>query len=209
MVSRRTGVWLVAVCTLGGANVVRGEVRDFDFKDPKGVNAMTFFLDSLQEPIVGVASDVSGTVKFDPAKPESTTGRLVVQAASLHVPTPRMKEVLHSPGWMDVQKYPEISYVFKEVNHISKPAENVWELQVTGDFTCHGVTKPLKVTIKVSYLPGKLGDRVPKMEGDLLVLRTEFSIKRSDFGINPNTPSTVVADEMQIRAGIVGASPKK
>jgi polyisoprenoid-binding protein YceI len=209
MLLRQTGVWLVAVCTLALANVVRGDLRDFDFKDPKGVNAMTFFLDSLQEPIVGVASDLSGTVKFDPAKPESTTGRLVVQAASLHVPTPKMKEVLHSPGWLDVQKFPEISYVFKEVNHVSKPAENTWELQVSGDFTCHGVTKPLKVLIKVSYLPGKLGDRVPKMEGDLLVLRAEFSIKRSDFGINPNTPAAVVAEEIQIRAGIVGAWQKK
>ena len=206
---RQTGVWLIAVCTLGGANVVRGEVRDFDFKDPKGVNAMTFFLDSLQEPIVGVASDVSGTVKFDPGKPESFKGRLVVQAASLHVPTPRMKDVLHSAAWMDVQKNPEISFDITEVKKTTKPAENVWDLQVSGNFTCHGVTKPLSVTIKVSYLPGKLGDRVPKMEGDLLVLRTEFSIKRSDFGINPNTPAAVVAEEIQIRAGIVGAWQKK
>jgi polyisoprenoid-binding protein YceI len=190
---RMQGLLAVWLALGAGPLVVWGEGREFDFKDPKGVNSMTFTLDSPLEPIVGVASGVSGQVTFDPERPEGTSGRLVVQADTLHVPQPKMKEVLHSPDWLDVKKYPEISFAFK----------------IAGEFTCHGVTKPLTVTVKAAYQPGKLGERVRGKEGDLLVLRSDFAIKRSDFGIKPDTPAGVVADEIQIRAGVVGGCPKK
>jgi polyisoprenoid-binding protein YceI len=206
---RMQGLLAVWLALGAGPLVVWGEGREFDFKDPKGVNSMTFTLDSPLEPIVGVASGVSGQVTFDPERPEGTSGRLVVQADTLHVPQPKMKEVLHSPDWLDVKKYPEISFAFKEVKQSKKLAENVYEWQIAGEFTCHGVTKPLTVTVKAAYQPGKLGERVRGKEGDLLVLRSDFAIKRSDFGIKPDTPAGVVADEIQIRAGVVGGCPKK
>jgi hypothetical protein len=45
-------------------------------------------------------------------------------------------------------------------------------------------------------------------EGDLLVLRSQFSIKRSEFKINPSTPGEVVAEDIELRVSIVGLSPK-
>ena len=48
-----------------------------------------------------------------------------------------------------------------------------------------GLTKEITVPVKLTYLKDKLGQRVPKMEGDLLVIRSTFAIKRSDYGINP------------------------
>ncbi|MDD5201227.1 MAG: hypothetical protein PHC88_15660, partial [Terrimicrobiaceae bacterium] len=67
----------------------------------------------------------------------------------------------------------------------------------------------ITVPVRVTYLPGRLKDRVPKAEGDLLVIRSEFTIRRSDYGIAPGRFEDKVADEIQITLAIAGAAPKK
>lgn len=84
--------------------------------------------------------------------------------------------------------------------------ENAWELTLVGEFTCKGQTRPVTIKARADYLPGKAGSRLRGAEGDLLVLRAAFEIKRTDFGIKPDQSTDVVADEIQIRASIVGMS---
>jgi polyisoprenoid-binding protein YceI len=45
------------------------------------------------------------------------------------------------------------------------------------------------------------------MEGDLLVLRSTFTINRSDYGIKPGQNSDKVAEEVELRLAIAGAAP--
>lgn len=178
----------------------------FDFKDPKGVNTMSFWLESTVEPIMGLASGVSGTVRFDPQEPKKIRGKIVVEAATLHVANERMKQVLHSADWMDVGRYPTVEFAIREVQEARKAADETYELTVLGDFTCKGTTRPLTLKVKAHYLPGKLSTRL-RAEGDLLVLRTEFIISRKDFNIKPDQSTAVVSDEIEIRASIVGCAP--
>ncbi len=77
------------------------------------------------------------------------------------------------------------------------------------DFTCKGITKEITVGIIAKYLKGKAGNRMRGAEGDLLVLRSSFSIKRSDFGIKKGMGSDVVAQEIELRVSIVGMSKKQ
>jgi hypothetical protein len=46
------------------------------------------------------------------------------------------------------------------------------------------------------------------MQGDLLVIRANFTIKRSDFGIHPKAPEDKVADTIELTLSIAGASPR-
>lgn len=78
-----------------------------------------------------------------------------------------------------------------------------------GAFSCRGVAKRLTVRTRVSYLSDQYAKRMHHGAGDLLVLRAEFVIRRSDFGIKPDVPAEAVADEIQIRAAIVGVWEKK
>lgn len=181
--------------------------QTFDFKDPKGVNNAIFKLDAPLEAINGSANGVSGSVTFDPQNPAATKGKIVVSTESLHVPNETMKGHLHGPMWMDVAKYPEISFEAKELKNVKTTGDNA-TAEASGTLTIRGIAKEVTVPVKLSYLKDKLGLRVPNMKGDLLVIRANFNIKRSDFGINPKAPEDKVSDEIDLTLSIAGASPR-
>ena len=184
-----------------------GGSQNFDFKDPKGVNNVVFKTDAPLESINGTATEVSGAVQFDPADPGAVKGKLMVAAASLHVPNPLMKEHLQGPMWLDVAKYPSITFeVVSAAKVVTK--ENSTTAEVTGNLTIKDVTKKVTVPVKFTYLEGKLKDRVPSLKGDLLVLRGKFAVKRSDFGINAGKGEDKVADEIELTLSLAGQSPR-
>ena len=196
---------LITVSTLSVAAFAGPQT--FDFKDPKGVNNAVFKLDAPLEAIHGGANGVSGTVTFDPENPASTKGKIVVAAASLHVPNPTMKEHMHGGQWLDVAKHAEITFETKELKNV-KTAGDTTTGDAVGTLTIKGVTKDITAPVKLTYLKDKLGVRVPKLKGDLLVIRSDFTIKRSDFGINPGAPQDKVSDTIDLTLSIAGASPK-
>jgi len=187
--------------------VVSAAPQTFDFKDPKGVNNAVFKLDAPLEAINGSANGISGTVTFDPANPGATKGKIVIVASSLHVPNPTMKEHLHSNQWLDVQVNKEITFEAKSLGNVKTTGDNT-SADVAGTLTIKGVAKEVTVPVKFSYLKDKLGQRVPNLKGDLLVIRANFAIKRSDFGINPNAPADKVSDTIDLTLSIAGASPR-
>lgn len=189
------------------ATAVYAAPESFDFKDPKGVNNAVFNLDAPLESVNGSASGISGSVSFDPENPAATSGKIIVASESLTVPNPMQKEHLHSPNWLDVAKYPEITFESKSLSNV-KTEGNVTTADVTGTFTLHGVSKEITVPIKLTYLKDKLSARVPNMKGDLLVIRANFSIDRRDFDIQKGKFEDKVSDTINLTLSIAGASPQ-
>lgn len=179
----------------------------FDFKDAKGVNNAQFHLDAPLESISGTANGVSGTVTVDPANLAAATGKIVVTTASLQVPNAMMNEHMHGDKWLDAKQFPEISFELKAVANV-KQEGNAATANATGTFTLRGVSKEITVPVKVTYLPGRLKDRQPGVEGDLLVIRSEFTIKRSDYGIMAGQAQDKVAEDVKVTLALAGAAPK-
>jgi polyisoprenoid-binding protein YceI len=179
----------------------------FDFKDPKGVNNVVFKTDAPLESINGTATGVSGSITFDPAEPGGLKGKIVVEAASLQVPNPMMQEHLRGDHWLDVAKYPQIIFETISLENV-KTDGNKTTADVTGTMTIHGVSKKITVPAKITYLKDKLKDRFPKLEGDLLVIRTTFNVKRSDYGINKGSFEDKVSDDIELNLSIAGQSPR-
>jgi len=180
----------------------------FDFKDPKGVNAITFKLDAPLEAINGSANGITGTVTFDPQNPGATTGKIVVASSTMTVPNQMQTTHLRSAMWLDVTKNPEIIFAAKEFKNV-KTDGNKTTADVTGTFSLHGVTNEMTIPVELSYMPDKLGDRLGgNQKGDLLVLRSNFTINRTDFKIMPGQMEDKVADKISLTVGIVGASAK-
>jgi polyisoprenoid-binding protein YceI len=178
----------------------------FDFKDPKGVNTIIFKTDAPLESINGTANGISGSVTFDPENPAALKGKIVVASSSLHVGNPMQQGHLHSDKWLDVAKYPEITFETTKVAK-AKTEGDVTTAEVTGKFTLHGISKELTAPVKLTYLKGKLAER-SGAPGDLLVLRAVFIVKRSDFGINSGTFEDKVSNDIELTLSLAGAAPK-
>lgn len=179
----------------------------FDFKDPKNVNNVQFKLDAPLESMSGTANGISGTATFDPANPAATTGKIVVVASSLTLPHGTMMQHLHSPNWIDVAKYPEITFEITRVSNV-KTAGTDTTADVTGQFTLKGVTKEITVPVKMSYLADALGRRQNGAKGDVLVVRSEFIIKRDEFGIQAGQRLDTVGNEIHLALSLAGIAPK-
>lgn len=179
---------------------------EFNFKDPKGVNNVVFKTDAPLESINGTATGISGLVTFDPENPGAVKGKIAVQTATMHLGNPVQKEHLHGDNWMNVTKYPEISFEVSNSKNVKTEA-GVTTADVAGTMTIKGISKTISIPVKMTYLKDKLKARTGK-EGDLLVLRSSFSVKRSDFGINAAKMEDKVSDEIELNLSIAGAAPR-
>ena len=195
--------WALAVAVAPG--VLNAGPIKFDFKDPKKVNNVVFLLDAPLESINGTAIGVSGTVTFDPAKPAATTGKIVLATSSLHVDNPVMKGHLLDEKWMHASKFPTIEFIVEKMTKV-KTSGTTTTATIVGKLTVKGVTKKVTVPVRLTYLKGLLikRNRVP---GDLLVLRSDFIIKRSDYGINAGISEDKVSDEIELKLRVAGAAP--
>lgn len=188
---------------------VQAAPMKFDFKDPKGVNTVAFSLDAPLEAISGSANGISGEVHFDPADPSATKGKIVVEAASMQVPNSAMKEHMHAKDWMDVATHPTLSFEIVSLGKVEKTGDETYTAEAKGKMTMKGVTKEVTVPVRLTYLKDRLGARTNgRMQGDLLVVRANFEVKRSEFGVNPGAPTDKVADEVTLTLSLAGSAPK-
>lgn len=178
----------------------------FDFKDPKGVNNIVFLIDAPLESINGTASGISGTASFNPENPASVTGTINLEVASLRVSNDRMQEHLVSDRWMDAAQFPMITFEVTGASNVRTNGDTT-EADLTGNMTIKGVTKTITVPARLTFLKGKLKARGSRVDGDLLVVRSSFSVNRSDFGINAGQMLDKVTDEIGLTLSIVGIAP--
>jgi polyisoprenoid-binding protein YceI len=137
---------------------------------------------------------VSGTLVFDPANPAATTIEAKIDPKSLDLPNPPpgFHDELMGKAWFDAATYPEITFRSTKVETTGPNTANV-----TGDFTLHGVTKPvvLETTFNGGYAPNPF-------DGARVGFSAKGSFKRSDFGMGAGVPAPGsnmgVSDEVQV-----------
>lgn len=180
---------------------------EFDFKDPKGINSILFHLDAPLESISGSGNDISGLVRFNIDQPETTTGEIILKSESLHVGNPVLKEHMHGDDWLDVKKFPKIKFSFTSLANIKRNKNTVSGV-ANGKMTIRNVTIAMPITVTITYLEGLLEKR-NRVPGDLLVVRSKFSVKRDDFDIQKGENLEKVANDIEIILNLAGSAPKK
>ena len=120
----------------------------------------------------GRFNDVSGTVVLDKADPSKSSVELTIPVESVDTHNEKRDQHLKSPDFFNAKQFPVMTFKSKQVESSGDT------YKVTGDFTLHGVTKPLTLEIK------KVGEG-KGMEGEIRGGgETHFTIKRSDYGMN-------------------------
>jgi len=178
------------------AFAVAQSTGDFDLKDPKGVNAVTFLADSPLEPITGNANGITGFVKFDPENPEASSGKMVISAASVKTSNGTMAGHLAGPGWLDSERHTEMSFTIDKVSDVKKLAGGKFAMKAVGKFSLKGKTVNQPIDLTVTYSPDALGKRLQGKKGDILGIRTNFKFNRLEFDLGPAMPH--VADDVEI-----------
>src|SRR3569833_780046 len=86
--------------------------------------------------VKGRFGTLSGTVDYDPEKPEASQIDVTIDATSIDTRDEKRDTHLRSPDFIDVKKFPSLT--FKSTS-VKKTDDG---FAATGDLTIHGVTKP-------------------------------------------------------------------
>ena len=90
----------------------------------------------------GAFTKVSGTLLYDPNNPGRSSIHTTIEAASVDTRVDMRDNDLRSANYLDVQKYPTITFQSKKIE-----AAGEGKLKVTGDLTIHGVTKEVVLDV--------------------------------------------------------------
>ena len=144
----------------------------------------------------GEFTKLDGKVSWDPTKPEATKIEAMIDVASISTREEKRDGHLKSPDFLDVEKFPQITFKSKSVK--AKSAE---ELSVTGDLSIHGVSKEVVLDVE--------GPSAPSTDpfGNVRVGATATTkIKREDFGLVWNAAleagGVLVGNEVKITIDI-------
>jgi polyisoprenoid-binding protein YceI len=142
--------------------------------DPAHSNVQFSVRHMMLSNVRGEFTKVSGTVEGDPGAPAAATISATIDAASINTREPKRDEHLKSADFLDVAKFPTITFKSKRI----EPA-GAGKFKVTGDLTLHGVTK--EVVLDVSDLTPPVKDPMGKTRAGATA---STKIDRKDFDIN-------------------------
>jgi polyisoprenoid-binding protein YceI len=139
----------------------------------------------------GSFTDFAGTAHLDVANPSASSVELRIKTATVDTGVADRDAHLRSPDFLDVETYPELTFVSTEVEQLDEDT-----YRVVGDLTIKDITKSVFVdfTLTGSALD-PFGQMRVGFEGALV-------IKRSDWGLTWNTAldtgGVLVSDKIQI-----------
>ena len=134
----------------------------------------------------GDFTGVSGTLTIDPDKVGATTLSISIPVDSVSTTNTKLDGELKSAAWLDAATYPTITFKATKVTRTGADTADV-----TGDFTLHGVTEPVTLTVKFNAVGPNFMSQKTTVGFDATT-----QIKRSDFGVKNYVP--VIGDDVSV-----------
>ncbi len=144
----------------------------------------------------GAFTKVTGTAKHDAADPSRDSLEATIDANSVDTRVEMRDKDLRSPNFLDVQKYPSITFHSKQAK-----VTGAGKLEFTGDLTIHGVTKEVVLDVDGPSAPIK-----DPWGNQRIGASASTKITRQDFGVN-GAPG-VVGDEITITIDVELIQPQ-
>ena len=149
-----------------------------------------------------IAARVEGTIVSDPADLARSSVTLSFDAKAIHVVSspdepakdvPKVQAVMIGPDVLDVSRFPSITFRSRSVSG-KQVSQGVYDVEVTGELTLHGVTRSLTLPMRVEVSADRL-----TATGKTLLRHTEFGMKPVSAGAG----TVKVKDEIGVDYRIV------
>ena len=152
-------------------------------------SSVDFHIRHLVSRSTGKFREFTGTISYDAAAPESSSFSGVIQAGSIDTGSERRDGHLKSADFFATEKYPEITFQSTGIAQIKGDI-----VTVKGKLTMHGAIRAIEIPVEV------LGIGVhPKNGKSVAGFSAEFTIKRSDYGVNSWVDKAgVLGDDVKI-----------
>jgi polyisoprenoid-binding protein YceI len=116
-----------------------------------------------------------GVIDFDPQNPSASKVSVRIEAASIDTRDEKRDAHLRSSDFLDVEKHPAVTFESTKVEKVKGD-----QYRVLGDFTLHGVTRPVELTAEL------LGNGKDPWGNERIAFQAQTSINRKDFGLHWN-----------------------
>lgn len=151
------------------------------------------------ETFTGRTDKVTGSISFDP-RTSKGSGKIVVDAASIDTGIALRNDHMNSSTWLDTAKHPKITF---ETLNVRKTGTDKYK--VYGKFTMKGVTKNITTEVTLKHRKESAETRNAGFKGDVVQIRTSFSVKLADYGVTIPAPAKgKVAPTVTISLAVYG-----
>ena len=152
--------------------------------------------------VTGVFETAAGTIDYTPGNPGATKADITIEAKSINTRNARRDAHLKSDDFINVEKYPRISFKSKRVQNVRADG-----FDMVGDLTIRDVTK--EVVLKVDGIAPPIKDP----QGNRRVgANATTTINRKDYGVNYNRAleagGVLIGDEVKINIEIQAVAKK-
>jgi polyisoprenoid-binding protein YceI len=140
--------------------------------------------------VKGRFADVTGTIVADEANFTDSSVEVTMQAESLDTRTGERDAHLRSPDFLDVDRYPTITFKSTSIRGTKE------KFQVTGDLTIRDITKPITLDVEFG------GEGKDPWGGTRASFSAHGKFDRRDYGLTWNvaleTGGILVSNEVKI-----------
>lgn len=140
---------------------------------------------------LGMFTEARGSFKYNEESSAVSDVEIIIDTNSVFTNHDKRDSHLKSPDFLNVQKYPTMTFKADMNNLKSNPGK------IKGDLTLLGITKPLILNTKINKIdtyPFRVGLSKPMVMG----VSATASFKRSDFGMNYALKKNLVGDQIDL-----------
>jgi polyisoprenoid-binding protein YceI len=184
---------LTAIALICGWSIETASAKEI-FKIDPDRSTIRFNVRQYLGTVSGRFSEFSGVIDVDREQPEKSSVTSTIQVKSIDTRIAKRDEHLRSAEFFDVAKFPEITFKSRRVKRTGPNSS-----EIAGDFTMHGVTKPISLEVKL--LTPSSNERATRWQVSTAPLsRREFDLRFSRSLESVSMISDRVSVEIEIEA---------
>lgn len=194
MRTRKVVGLLLAVVAIGGSAVAADEYRIDPVHSTVGFNVKHMMVSTVH----GRFNDFNGTIVYDDKNLAKSSVKVTIKAASVNTDNTARDNDLRSANFLDVEKFPEITFQSKSV-------------EKKGDgYVAHG-TLTIRGVAKDVDLPFTLSGPLNTPRGKFMGADAGLTINRMDYGVSWSRAldggGVVVSNDVKIELNVEARTP--